>query len=196
MFKSLQIIGLAGVTLSTAGCATIINGTSQRVQVVSEPPGAEVFVQGERVGTTPTEVVMSRRSANPQVRVVDQQGNSEYRRLGSGLSRWVVLDAVAALFLGYAVYPKFPGEENPEGSVRIGLLAALIPAAADFVLGGAYEFPSRIDFRQPSAKRHEPFTQKPMRPVQPDRGVLRGDVPTVRRQAQARSRGSDHGYDR
>lgn len=158
MLKSLQTIGVAVSVLSFAGCATMINGTSKRVQVLSEPPGAEVFVRGERVGTTPTEFVLSRRAANPQIRVVDQQGNSEYRRLGNSLSRWVVLDAVAALFLGYAVYPKFPGGDNPEGSVRIGLLAALIPAAVDFTLGGAYEFPSRVDFGRRSAKRHEPFT--------------------------------------
>ena len=156
------------------GCATIANGTSQRIEVLSEPPGAEVFVAGELVGTTPTEIVMSRRSVNPRVRVVDQRGNSEYRRPGNRLSGWMWLDLAGALVLGYAVYPKFPGEENPEGSVRIGLLAALIPAAVDFTLGGAYEFPSRIDFRQRSAKGHEPFTQKPMRPMQSDRGVLRG----------------------
>jgi len=123
--------------LSMAGCATMINGTSQRIQVLSEPPGAEVFVAGEPAGTTPTEFVMTRRAASPQVRVVDQQGNSEYRQLGNSLSKWMWLDLVAAFFLGYGVYPQFPGEEDPEGSIRMGLLAALIPAAADFTLGGA-----------------------------------------------------------
>ena len=180
MIKSLQFIGIASAVLWMAGCATIANGTSQRIRVSSEPPGAEVFVAGELVGTTPTEIVMSRRSVNPQVRVVDQRGNSEYRRLGNSLSGWMWLDLVGALVLGYAVYPKFPGEENPEGSVRIGLLAALIPAAVDFTLGGAYKFPSRIDFRQRSAKGHEPFTQKPIRAVQSDRGVLRGNVQSPR----------------
>ena len=66
--KSLQIIVVASAMLPMAGCATMINGTSQRVEVLSEPPGAEVFVQGERVGTTPAAIVLSRRSANPQIR--------------------------------------------------------------------------------------------------------------------------------
>ncbi len=63
--------------------------------------------------------------------------------------------------IGYGVYPQFPGEEDPEGSIRMGLLAALIPAAADFTLGGAYEYPSRIDFGPRSAERREPFAQQP-----------------------------------
>ena len=88
----------------------------------------------------------------------------------------MVLDAVAALFLGCAVYPKFPGGDNPEGSVRIGLLAALIPAAVDFTLGGAYEFQSRVDFSPRSGVRHEPFAQQPVGGVQPDHGTLPGNV--------------------
>lgn len=176
MTKSLQIIVLAGALLSMVGCATIANGTSQRIEVFSEPPGAEVIVAGELVGTTPTKIVMNRRSVSPQVRVVDHRGNSEYRRLGNSLSGWMWLDLVGALFLGYAAYPKFPGEENSEGSVRIGLLVSLIPAAIDFTLGGAYEFPTRIDFGPRSAVRHQPFAQRPTRPVQPDRGVFCGEM--------------------
>ena len=44
--KLLRTIALAAV-LAMAGCATIFNGTSQRIQVISEPPGAEVFLDGE-----------------------------------------------------------------------------------------------------------------------------------------------------
>ena len=76
MTKSLHIIVLAGALLSMVGCATIANGTSQRIDVFPEPPGAEVFVAGELVGNTPTEIVMNRRSASHHVRVVDHRGNS------------------------------------------------------------------------------------------------------------------------
>lgn len=62
--KLLRTIALAAV-LVMAGCATIFNGTSQRIQVISEPPGAEVFLDGELAGTTPTEIVVSRRSRDP-----------------------------------------------------------------------------------------------------------------------------------
>lgn len=71
--KLLRTIALAGAAL-TAGCATLFNGTSQRIQVISEPPGVEVFVDDEPAGTTPTEVVVNRRRAEPQTRVVDRSG--------------------------------------------------------------------------------------------------------------------------
>lgn len=58
---------------------------------------------------------MTRRPAKPQVRVVVQQGNSEYRRLGNSLSKWMWLDLVAAFFLGYGVYPQFPRRGGPGG---------------------------------------------------------------------------------
>ena len=188
MLKSLHFIGVASAMLSMAGCATMINGTSQRIQVLSEPPGAEVFVAGEPAGTTPTEFVMTRRAASPQVRVVDQQGNSEYRQLGNSLSKWMWLDLVAAFFLGYGVYPQFPGEEDPEGSIRMGLLAALIPAAADFTLGGAYEYPSRIEFGPRSAERREPFAQQPVQ--SPRRLDVRSASSTSRRMSVIRASGS------
>ncbi len=188
MLKSLHFIGVASAMLSMAGCATMINGTSQRIQVLSEPPGAEVFVASEPAGTTPTEFVMTRRAASPQVRVVDQQGNSEYRQLGNSLSKWMWLDLVAAFFLGYGVYPQFPGEEDPEGSIRMGLLAALIPAAADFTLGGAYEYPSRIEFGPRSAERREPFAQQPVQ--SPRRLDVRSASSTSRRMSVIRASGS------
>ncbi len=90
MLKSLHFIGVASAMLSMAGCTTMINGTSQRVQMLSEPPGAEVFVADEPVGTTPTcrrpagrrAGVTVRRSryghgsGQPDARVVDGQHRS------------------------------------------------------------------------------------------------------------------------
>ena len=55
-------VGVVVLALTTASCTTLFNRTSQRVEVVSEPPGATVYVDGAEVGTTPTEVVLSRRS--------------------------------------------------------------------------------------------------------------------------------------
>lgn len=49
--------------LLLTGCAAMPNGESLRVD--SEPQGAEIFVMGERVGTTPAEV--SRRAIFPNV---------------------------------------------------------------------------------------------------------------------------------
>jgi len=44
-----------------AGCATIINGTSQKLQVSSEPSGAAVNVDGKDVCVTPARLRLERR---------------------------------------------------------------------------------------------------------------------------------------
>ena len=48
--------------LSLAGCATIINGTSQKIQVSSEPAGATVVVDEKYICKTPVRVRLERRS--------------------------------------------------------------------------------------------------------------------------------------
>ena len=51
LFKTICVLALVG-TLSS-GCATLFNGTSDRVRIVSDPSGAEVYVDGVREGVTP-----------------------------------------------------------------------------------------------------------------------------------------------
>lgn len=47
------------VSLFTS-CATIFTGTSQKVRVDSKPQGADVLVEGKKVGTTPAEFRIKR----------------------------------------------------------------------------------------------------------------------------------------
>lgn len=51
---------LAALLLSTAGCATLINGPTDRVVVQSNVPGARVEASNGSVGTTPFELVLQR----------------------------------------------------------------------------------------------------------------------------------------
>jgi len=50
------VVTLASVT----GCATVVNGTTQKIPVASDPPAADVIVDGALVGQTPTSVVLKR----------------------------------------------------------------------------------------------------------------------------------------
>ncbi len=56
------LFALVGATLvaGASGCATLFSGTSQSLQVSSEPPGARVFVNGSLAGNTPTTVTMKK----------------------------------------------------------------------------------------------------------------------------------------
>ncbi len=42
------------------GCGTMMHGSTKKIKVTSEPSGAQVFFNGERVGETPTKVVVKR----------------------------------------------------------------------------------------------------------------------------------------
>lgn len=45
-----------------SGCATIVKGTTAKIPVASDPPGADVLVDGNLVGQTPTAVVLKKTS--------------------------------------------------------------------------------------------------------------------------------------
>ena len=47
--------------VSLCGCATILNGTSQKIPVSSEPAGATVTVDSNNVYTTPVKLRLERR---------------------------------------------------------------------------------------------------------------------------------------
>ena len=58
--KKIYISALA--ILFASGCASIIKGTSQTVSINSNVEGADVIVNGERVGTTPFTGPIKRKS--------------------------------------------------------------------------------------------------------------------------------------
>lgn len=43
----------AALLLLTTGCASIIHGTSQNIDIASDPTGATILIDDEEVGTTP-----------------------------------------------------------------------------------------------------------------------------------------------
>jgi len=51
--KFIAGILFATLIVSATGCATTLNRKQSKLSVTSEPDGAEVFVNGERVGRTP-----------------------------------------------------------------------------------------------------------------------------------------------
>lgn len=57
----IRLVSLLVVYFLISGCATIVKGTTQGIPVTSEPPGADVLVDGMLVGTTPTDVEMKRK---------------------------------------------------------------------------------------------------------------------------------------
>lgn len=59
--RMLRVATTLAVLALTSGCATVIKGTTQSVPISSDPPGAEILVDGQYVGTTPSDVELKRK---------------------------------------------------------------------------------------------------------------------------------------
>lgn len=84
---------LAAVVLITLnGCATILNGTSDNVQVNSEPPQAKVYVDGYAVATTPAKVKLESKKVHyieVKKEGYETWGYQVTNGVGAG---WIILD--------------------------------------------------------------------------------------------------------
>lgn len=136
-----------GALATTAGCATFFGGTTQRIEVTSTPPGAEVLLDGEPVGATPAEIRVSRRHREPQIRI-KKDGGTHYAWLRRKISLRRILPSIAAgVFLGYlgGITGGWPPIEEHDGlSAAGGLAWGAAPVILDLVSGAAYAFPSRV----------------------------------------------------
>jgi hypothetical protein len=96
---------LTGLCLALAcpGCATVAGGSrDQKVAINSKPDGAQVFVDGQPAGVTPTQLVLNR-NINHEV-VIDKPGYVPYRTtVNSGLNPWVFGNLAVGGIIGLAV---------------------------------------------------------------------------------------------
>jgi len=69
------VILIAFLVTASSGCATIINGTSQKIQVTSNPVGATVTVDSKNIYTTPVKLRLERRSDHELIFAKDGYGN-------------------------------------------------------------------------------------------------------------------------
>jgi PEGA domain len=98
-----RLIAAVTATLSLSGCATVVGGGhDQRVHIDSEPQGAQVRVDGQPRGVTPTDVDLSRRQEH-QVQL-DLEGRPPYlSTLKPGCNPWVFGNLLAGGLIGLAV---------------------------------------------------------------------------------------------
>ncbi len=62
--SNVQIFSSACALLFMTSCASIINGKNQKVEIVSEPSGAAVTIDGTQSGATPTSAQLSRKGSH------------------------------------------------------------------------------------------------------------------------------------
>jgi hypothetical protein len=67
-----MFLAIAFCAMTLPGCATIVHGTSQSVEIRSAPHGANVLVDGRNVGTTPMKADLKR--GQPHVVQIEKPG--------------------------------------------------------------------------------------------------------------------------
>ncbi len=100
MTKKKMLITVSAVLLLislTTACATIFQGSNQKVAMSSEPGGAKVYVNGQYMGTTPFEIKLERKKTyNIEFRKEGFQNKTVVltNSIGAG---WIVLDILGGL---------------------------------------------------------------------------------------------------
>lgn len=95
---------LVGISLlfSLASCATVINGTKQKIPIATSPAGATVTVDGYMMGYSPTIVEVARK--RDHVVTLEKEGyETENIRLRHVISGAVAGNIIAGGFIGWGV---------------------------------------------------------------------------------------------
>ena len=127
---------LAVAVVFSTGCATAINGRTQRVAVVSDPPGAQVFIADEPVGVTPASVELDRRDGDVALRFEKDCYRETVLSVPRRTSKRVLVNLLAA-----GVYINDYGLGSALGAMAFwGVLGGLL----DRREGGAFTFPDLV----------------------------------------------------
>ena len=133
------------------GCGSIFHGTSQRIQVVTDPPGATASAGTERV-TTPGTLHLSRKARSAEIRIEKEGYVPKTVRLARRVSGlvWTNLGwGVAGAFLDFAyaqasvLTASRSSGENRDDLMVAGFGLAGLGFAIDFTSGGAYRLEPR-----------------------------------------------------
>lgn len=122
------------ISLCVGGCATLIHGSTQEIEIASEPSEARVEVDGRPVGETPTTAVLKR--GQSYLITIYSDGHEPYTTtLRNGRSYWTALNIFNLFLPGLlidlstgAYYSFEPGQIDAE-------LEALHPEADSSQLG-------------------------------------------------------------
>jgi hypothetical protein len=134
-----------GLVITSAGCATIVRGTSHGIGISSQPPGAKVTINNQEYGRTPVSAKL-RRKDNHHV-VIQLEGYEPYEIVltrqtsawlagnlvfGLGFPIGIAIDAIAGGM--YSLNPdQIEAELRPDGPKVVSedgsIMVILVPEA-------------------------------------------------------------------
>jgi hypothetical protein len=97
--KATQLVGVLALGLMPAGCATLINGSTQDITVNSNVEGAEVHLNDEMLGTTPLFVTIRR--GEEGLLSVTAEGYQPYRIALNKKLNWAVFGNLLSTYAGF-----------------------------------------------------------------------------------------------
>ena len=124
------LIGLmCGLMLAAQGCATLVTGGSTRpVRVVTDPPGASVYVADAFKGKTPLTLNLSRRDRH-RVRIEREQYATYARDIKPGFNPWFLGNLLFGGIIGVVVDLASGAVVTPTPG---GLKVILLPEGGDY----------------------------------------------------------------
>jgi hypothetical protein len=126
------LMALAAGLLALSGCATIVNGTTEKVQLSSEPDGVQATVDGARIVTTPATVEMSR--GDQHTITFHKDGyQDDTERLTSSESGWVwgnIPFGISGVLFAIADEKSGAAKKLSSNAVTVTLARIVPPAAA------------------------------------------------------------------
>lgn len=159
-------LAMAVLLAVSSACATVLRPfPTQRVRVESDPPGAQVFIDGEKVGVTPMVTGVSRRRAEHGLRFEKEGCLPEDYSLRRSMSSWVFFTVYSAVTVGIGGLI----EGRPESLV----LGPAMVISIDWFSGAMFSLPRavRVPLRADADEGGEPGGQAS--------GECRSDTPAT-----------------
>lgn len=143
------------VLVFSCGCATLASPSStQRVVVSSDPPGAQLLVDGQPAGVTPTAVELGRRARETTLRLEKDGFLPDERSVRRSISRWLLADVA---FMTVTSFLPGGGDAGPPAPrIAVGLSWVL---GLEYLTGAAFRLPKSIDAKltpAPAGMRRRP----------------------------------------
>jgi PEGA domain len=140
--RLLSLVVVAVMLVSFSGCATIFRGPNQLVGLNASTPGAEVFLDGLKVGVTPLKLSLK----------TDRQYTITFKKAGFKDTTYRLTNRVGTLW------------------VVLDVITGLIPLIVDISTGAWYEFettdvnvtlePGAMNAVDPAPRDYSEFLQK------------------------------------
>lgn len=153
---------MAASTFFLQNCATITNGSFQKIPVTSDPPGAKILVNGDVKGSTPLNLRLKKLKSH--VIRIEKEGYNpleiRIQRKGTSKGGLAVLgDIISGGVLGYLIFSAAYSSDDPHGNLFLPLFFwgfSLIGCVAlDYAGGGLYELsPAELQVTLTESENH------------------------------------------